>query len=535
MPNQPMPSTAVSHRWELEVVRGREVGRRYPLEAGELFLGNALAGARGVNLADQETNSPRRMAGRQASLAAAAEGLTIRDLESPGGTFVNRQRLLSGQARTLQPGDVVQVGGVQLRVVREPAKPASPKSETKVGPPSPSPEPIPARPSTADVRPGSLAIPYTVAGGSVCRTWDDFLTLAAQRWGAVRDELVSGRLGDHLKRIGRADLLPRPDPTQGDDERLDAWLARLPATRSSAPELDVHPETLVVRARSAGGTVKQTLRITNVGYRLLQSRARVEPAGSKRIRIPEEFSAKDFLTIDQTDLPVEIDLPDAGASASLGTVVIESNGGSRRIEVRFERPAASSAVPDLDSSPVPLDPLAWRKPLGERISSQPLGRRLAWAVAMMVGFRLLVLLAGWLPIGAGATSPLEPRTGAIAAVMALVGGLAGAAWGARGGSLGDAVPAGFAAAIAGIFAAAVGSAVIRSVESVLGGWAASVPVVLFLWALLGGALALASWIVLPAGETLRQRGARAMIAQADGSLLRSSPPPNPPPPGTSSF
>ena len=57
------------------------------------------------------------MAARQAQLDLSAQGLTIRDLESPGGTFVNRQRLLPGQSRTLQPGDLIQLGGVQLKVV----------------------------------------------------------------------------------------------------------------------------------------------------------------------------------------------------------------------------------------------------------------------------------------------------------------------------------------------------------------------------------------------------------------------------------
>lgn len=508
MPNLPMSSSTASHRWELEVVRGRELGRRYPLDPGELVIGNLLAGARGIDLADQETSSTRRMAGRHASLTASGEGLTIRDLESPGGTFVNRQRLLAGQARALQPGDIVQFGAVQLQVNRAAGRSASPRSEAKAEPPPPAPPPPPRpvapRPPTAEALTGSLAVPYTVAGGTVCRTWNDFLTLAAQRWSTVRDELTSGRLAEHLTRIGRTDLLPRPDPARSDDERLDAWLARLPSPRSSAPELDVHPETLVIRAGSAGGTVRRSLRITNVGYRLLQSRARVEPAGSKSVRISEELSGRSFLTIDHTDLPLEIDLPDAGASASLGAVVVESNGGNRRIEVRFERTAAPTSLPDfdLDSSSAPLDALAWSKPLGERLSGQPVTRRVAWAVVMMVAYRLLVLLAGRLPFGMGATNSAEPRTGAIAAVMALGCGLAGAVWGARGGSRGDILPAGFAAALAGVFAAAVGTAVIRSIESALGSWAASPLAVLLLWGLLGGVLAAASGMIFPVAQVV---------------------------------
>src|SRR4051794_14231034 len=153
MSKQPMPSNTTGYRWELEVVRGREIGRRYALDPGELLIGNALAGARGVDLAGEETNSPRRMAGRQASLTVSGETLTIRDLESPGGTFVNRQRLLAGQARALRPGDVVQVGAVQLQVRSEAARSSTPKPVTRMAPPPPPLQPVASRPPTADVRP----------------------------------------------------------------------------------------------------------------------------------------------------------------------------------------------------------------------------------------------------------------------------------------------------------------------------------------------------------------------------------------------
>ncbi len=61
------------------------------------------------------------MAARHAAITSAGQDLTIRDLESPGGTFVNRQRLLSGQSRRLQAGDVIQLGAVQLEVKHQAA------------------------------------------------------------------------------------------------------------------------------------------------------------------------------------------------------------------------------------------------------------------------------------------------------------------------------------------------------------------------------------------------------------------------------
>ena len=123
-----------------------------------------------------------------------------------------------------------------------------------------------------------------MASGAQCRTWDDFLVLSAQSWSQVRDELVSGRLAEYLRRIGRPDLIPHSAPDRSPDDRLDEWLARLPATQSSAPELDVHPETLLVQAKMGGGVTRLSLRITNVGFRLLRStradRARRRTSGS---------------------------------------------------------------------------------------------------------------------------------------------------------------------------------------------------------------------------------------------------------------
>src|SRR5262249_39511143 len=111
-------SSTLQGPWSLELTRGRELGRVFGLAPGDTVLGNALNGEPGLDLMNQEEDSPRRMSARHAALTSTSQELTIRDLESPGGTFVNRQRLLSGQSRRLQPGDVIQLGSVQLRVKR---------------------------------------------------------------------------------------------------------------------------------------------------------------------------------------------------------------------------------------------------------------------------------------------------------------------------------------------------------------------------------------------------------------------------------
>ena len=103
------------------------------------------------------------------------------------------------------------------------------------------------------------------------------------------------------------------------------------------PEPDVHPESLTVRAAVKGGTIQQTIRVTNIGYRLLGStHGCVEPAGSPWLRLRPEHG-RPFSTIDQSDLPIEIDFPESIDRPLRAAIVIESNGGTKRIGVRVER------------------------------------------------------------------------------------------------------------------------------------------------------------------------------------------------------
>jgi FHA domain len=490
-----MPTMSGRERWSLEVVRGREVGRRYQIGIGETPIGNTLAGAPGLDLADQESNSLRRMAGRHACLTWSDGALSIRDLESPGGTFVNRQRLLAGQARPLQPGDLIQLGGVQLEVKRE--RPLDPQTAVP-SQPQPGSQPQlssrPMSPHQLKSEPAALSVPFMIQGGSTCRAWDDFIVLAAQRWTLVRDELTSGRIADHLKRIGRSDLVPRPEPTETADEQLDAWLARLPTSRSSDPELDIHPLPLMIRAATPGGLIRKTVRISNVGYRLLRSTVRVEPATSGGIRLAAGFSAGPFLTIDHTDMPLEIQLPENSLSTTLGTVVVESNGGTRRLEILLEQHAVNATSALEADVAGPVKPVGGTRLLGKLVAAQPLVQRLILAPLALLLFRLVMLVAGLIPLGSPGASRFEPRLGSMALVLAAAGALCGSLAGKE---PRDRAACGFTGGMVGLLAAAVGFALIRSVESVLDGWASSPLAALLLWALLGLAIALVTWVALP--------------------------------------
>jgi hypothetical protein len=314
----------------------------------------------------------------------------------------------------------------------------------------------------------------------------------------VRDELASGRLAEHLRKIQRADLLPQPVSSHDADERLDAWLGRLPSSRSSAPELEVYPETLVVRAATAGGTVRQSLRITNIGYRLLRSKARVESKEKAGIRVPAEFRDQSFLTVDQTDLPVEIDLPEDRSVTSPGAVVIESNGGTKRIEVKIERPAQVIHFPEFGAELAGFNSAAWRQAITARVEGMSLIRRVLLATGLMMTIRALVLLVSLLPVGSSSASRIEPRLAPIALVCAAIGVVIGTMRGIRAGHWNDATPAGFACGLAGVFVAAFLSALIKSLESLLGPWSTSPIAVMLLWPLLGAGIAWLSSLILPA-------------------------------------
>jgi hypothetical protein len=516
--------------WSLEVVRGNEAGRVYTLGRGETVLGNALNGSPGLDLAHQEGSSPRRMAARQAQLDCSPQGLLVRDLESPGGTFVNRQRLLPGQARTLQLGDLIQLGGVQLKVVAgsppippanspapaataaktprpsvsAPPKPAAqpPKSAAttaRAGPIAPAfaqpSAPVPQSPA----RPGPLPAVFTLASGARCRTWDDFLTVSAQRWPAMRDELVSGRLAAFFGSIGRGDAAPSAQTPGTPDERLDAWLATLPTTRPSRPELEVHPEALKLRAVPGGGILRASLQVTNTGYRLLRTDVRVEPASASWIKLSGEFARGAVVTVDQTELILDVHIPESFDVPTSAVLVLESNGGTRRVDVRLERPAVSDAIPSGPAAPVGTAGLGLR----DLIERQPPGLRLvAWAAGGLL-VRLIVVVAGRLlgpgPVGA------SPALGGVALILAALGCGLAVTFALKRGEPRDAPAVGFAGGVAGILAAAILVAGCRTIEPMMGtSLAGSSVAVCLLWGALGAGLAAASTVLTPyrsAGES----------------------------------
>lgn len=336
-------------------------------------------------------------------------------------------------------------------------------------------------------------MPFVLQTGTSCRTWDDILTVSAQRWEALREELTSGRLAAFLASNRLAEFAPSADTPGTPDERLDAWLAELPTTRANLPELDIHPETLTVRAVAGGGVTRQNLAITNTGYRLLRSRVQIDPDSAAWIRLPAPFAGTSFVTVDRTEVPLEIRIPENLAAPQTGTVIVESNGGTRRVTVRLERLPAPESIPELssalygDGGPDLLELLA-RLPIGLRLALGSLGG---------LALRLLVALGGLLPAGREGVESMPRLLGPVI-LFAAVGSGIGAALAARRGEVRDLPPASFAAGCAGVLAAAFVVALCRAVEPILGPaasrsfWTAGL-----LWAGLGAGLAGLSLIIAP--------------------------------------
>ncbi|MDB5353239.1 MAG: hypothetical protein JWN86_4486 [Planctomycetota bacterium] len=465
--------------WSLEVVRGPDAGRSYALGSGAVVLGNALDGEPGIDLSDQERTAPRKMAARQARIDITNGSATLRDLDSPGGTFVNRQRVLPGEGRSLQAGDVIQLGGVQLRVSRAGTRPPAPtRPESRPAPPA---SPGPAR-----------TFLFAMKSGASCRSWDDFLTVSAQRWTDLRDELTSGRLAGFLASIGRPDLMPDPNERGTPDERLDAWIGRLPATRPAKPELDVHPRTLVIRAPVGGGTTRRKLQISNAGYRLLKTTVRVEPEGSSWLRISGASAGQIFVTMEADELTIEADLPETMNAPLSATIVLESNGGKIAVVVRAE-PGASKL--DEATSPTPIKrPASFG--LRERIASQSESSRLvSWPIAASLLRALLAIADRLVPSAAGSPGLLGP-----AAVFAGIGAVLAGALSLRGRGEGkDLLPSTLAGAILGAMLAAILVALCRVIEApFLGTFGSSWLISCLVWAVIAAGLAGTSRLLIPA-------------------------------------
>jgi hypothetical protein len=101
----------------LLVMRGVKRNVEYPIFEGQNFVGRADEKPVDIDLEEQEPPDRIWCSRQHCVLFLENNELTIEDLNSANGTFVNRVRLYPGQKKALAVNDVIQIGNVQLKVV----------------------------------------------------------------------------------------------------------------------------------------------------------------------------------------------------------------------------------------------------------------------------------------------------------------------------------------------------------------------------------------------------------------------------------
>lgn len=101
----------------LVVLRGERIDVQYTLYPGKNYMGRTDDKPVDIDLENQEP-ADRIWTSRQHAVIHFEEGqISIEDLNSLNGTFVNRSRIGPNDPKVLQENDVVQVGTVQLKLV----------------------------------------------------------------------------------------------------------------------------------------------------------------------------------------------------------------------------------------------------------------------------------------------------------------------------------------------------------------------------------------------------------------------------------
>ena len=103
---------------KLVVRRGLKIGVEFPIYAEYNYIGRADEKPVDVDLEDQEPPD-RVWCSRQHAVIhfdEAAGVITVEDLNSSNGTYVNRNRVYPGQKKQLMLNDTVQIGTVHLQL-----------------------------------------------------------------------------------------------------------------------------------------------------------------------------------------------------------------------------------------------------------------------------------------------------------------------------------------------------------------------------------------------------------------------------------
>lgn len=97
--------------------RGMKRGTEYLLFEGENLVGKPGKEPTEVDLDDQEIADRPYLSDRHVRITASGSELTVEDLNSTHGTYVNRKRLAPGSKQALKPGDTLMLGVIRLQAV----------------------------------------------------------------------------------------------------------------------------------------------------------------------------------------------------------------------------------------------------------------------------------------------------------------------------------------------------------------------------------------------------------------------------------
>jgi len=105
------PSAGTVQNAQLTILRGGTVGKVFPLQAGDNLVGRWDPDSGSFPEVDMEHDDPEARISRKHALIRLSEKLTIEDIGSLNGTFVNRgRRLEPGSPAELKDGDEIIIG-----------------------------------------------------------------------------------------------------------------------------------------------------------------------------------------------------------------------------------------------------------------------------------------------------------------------------------------------------------------------------------------------------------------------------------------
>jgi len=111
------PAAGVIQSAKLTVIRGGTVGKVFPLQPGDNLVGRWDPDSGAFPEVDLETDDPEARISRKHALIRLSESMTIEDIGSLNGTFVNRgRRLEPGSPAVLKDGDEIIIGKTFFKV-----------------------------------------------------------------------------------------------------------------------------------------------------------------------------------------------------------------------------------------------------------------------------------------------------------------------------------------------------------------------------------------------------------------------------------